>query len=599
MTYTATTSKLAWGKKEHFLLHPEVELCILANVLPRSSENRWSPVALEFLKSFTGKLVDAHVQDVLVPDRMFLLDIPCISKQMCEMGFAKKLAPVTFKDFLLMSLKSVSGAEVKIRILPPEFKRMPQLGLKCTLAGVRPQGRKWSQSALDYFVRAVTDKTLEVHVVGKSSDGYVVTLRDPNTQGEQDVGAQLSCNGLAERTDVRRKPIVEVGVRPLDISTAQLTGSGVPVQKEGEKSVKPTFDLHNNKRKVGTFKEQIFPIGNLPPKSIASGTAVDVYVSHCNSPLSFFVQYINKEDELFSLVEKLNEPESMSKANIIEDVHPGDLLKAEFVDDGSWYRAVVKETQENATALVEFIDFGNTAVIPFSKMEKLPKSHLLFPAYSTHCMLSDAAQVGSVWEVRLEDKKNESETPALLPCTPGYPFHKEMLVGQQLEVYIMSVNEDSTFWCQSADSQELSKVTSDVSEVWDTADTYSTPNALSLGMSCLALFADDQLWYRAEVVDKNEDKVSVLFVDYGNTSQVSIKDIRAVPPALLEVPPQAFLCELEGFDTSIGSWSDGAANELFSITEDKLLRIVQKSSTAELDLVHLALILVNWGERDI
>ncbi|XP_038164468.1 tudor domain-containing 6 isoform X1 [Cyprinodon tularosa] len=1514
MTYTATTSKLAWGKKEHFLLHPEVELCILANVLPRSSENRWSPVALEFLKSFTGKLVDAHVQDVLVPDRMFLLDIPCISKQMCEMGFAKKLAPVTFKDFLLMSLKSVSGAEVlaevqqqfvgsgerllkqelfmypellqgtvetvivtevtnpqqifcmlkvfsheikklteqitqdleekvssciicpdmvgypcaakgrdgrwyrsviqqvfpankvvevlnvdygakqfvqmenvrplapeflrmpvityicslhgildkemgwtigeidylnslllyktmiakferqsisdkvyhvtlfddnnininglfgskenvllkcgkacgyyslpsvalsprplaqperrmspleqsveqkkitlldklpfedlalnsshlalvqhvsspsefwiqtenyrteleelldslyqlyqdsanthivknpapglycvaqahdgeyyratvtevgetqikvffvdygntevveksKIKILSPEFKRMPQLGLKCTLAGVRPQGRKWSQSALDYFVRAVTDKTLEVHVVGKSSDGYVVTLRDPNTQGEQDVGAQLSCNGLAERTDARRKPIVEVGVRPLDISTAQLTGSGVPVQKEGEKSVKPTFDLHNNKRRVDTFKEQIFPIGSvldvnvsfidspndfwcqlvqssgplrllmhnmqayyahsefepgvditcvarhpedgmwyraliiykhqtpqvdvmfvdygqtatvslfdlrtinsdflalpgqafrcslynpvspasainewnckakerfqsfaqgaasdfiilkctiyafmyteqrvlhnivdletpfesistslanlatgippnkatgtsfrldtyyysthniktgtdeevtvmfsnsisefychldknadvmknltmrvnslchqlvkakvpaifgtlcfarytdgqwyraqikgttpkplvhfvdygdtleveksdllpvpkeandimsvpvqavlcalsdlpadvprevnewfdknateqqfralivareadgkllvelyhgntqinakikktfqiemqeeqivyrsrklyetaamrapkmertfsnqevdngefdqtlkktntstpkpssqnkmagrkhssanrglytpphqrkhnsvtlngsgdcnarmkprkeillpeteqlvsesdtksqeenaaekipklsdLPPKSIASGTAVDVYVSHCNSPLSFFVQYINKEDELFSLVEKLNEPESMSKANIIEDVHPGDLLKAEFVDDGSWYRAVVKETQENATALVEFIDFGNTAVIPFSKMEKLPKSHLLLPAYSTHCMLSDAAvlgqekaldpnvmaafkedigtcgekvfkclfirQVRSVWEVRLEDsgmdivcklstqdtettkkkpvneqetqlvdqsqEKNESETPALLPCTPGYPFHKEMLVGQQLEVYIMSVNEDSTFWCQSADSQELSKVTSDVSEVWDTADTYSTPNALSLGMSCLALFADDQLWYRAEVVDKNEDKVSVLFVDYGNTSQVSIKDIRAMPPALLEVPPQAFLCELEGFDSSIGSWSDGAANELFSITEDKLLRL--------------------------
>ncbi|KAE8287134.1 hypothetical protein D5F01_LYC15098 [Larimichthys crocea] len=112
VTYSTTASKLAWGQKKHFHLPPEVEFCVLANVLPHLPENRWSPVALAFLKSLSGKSVKAHVQDVLVAHRMFLLHIPCISKQMYEMGFAKKLSSDMFQDFVLVSLQSQSGAEV-------------------------------------------------------------------------------------------------------------------------------------------------------------------------------------------------------------------------------------------------------------------------------------------------------------------------------------------------------------------------------------------------------------------------------------------------------------------------------------------------------
>ncbi|XP_014888013.1 tudor domain-containing 6 isoform X1 [Poecilia latipinna] len=389
-----------------------------------------------------------------------------------------------------------------------------------------------------------------------------------------------------------------------------------------------------------TPAEKLPKLIDLPSKCITPGTAVDVYVSHCDSPLSLFVQHVSEEDDLFSLVEKLNNPDSTSKASPIKDVHPGDLVKAEFTDDSSWYRAVVKETLENARALVEFIDFGNTAVMPISKMEQLPKSLLLFPVYSTHCMLKDAVvlgeekafephvvsafkedigscgdkvlkcqfikQVGSMWEVTLEDggldigckvstdgsdfnpeklvneqqvqhfdkrKVEEDSEKPLPPCSLGYPHQKEIQEGQQLEVYIATINEDQTFWCQSADSQELCMITSAVSEVENAADQNINPDALYLGMPCVALFADDQLWYRAEVVDKNDNELSVLFVDYGNNSQANITDIRVVPPALLEVPPQAFLCELEGFDASHGSWRDGAADELSSLTADKLLQL--------------------------
>uniref|UniRef100_A0A3B5LJX5 Tudor domain containing 6 n=1 Tax=Xiphophorus couchianus TaxID=32473 RepID=A0A3B5LJX5_9TELE len=1382
MTYTGTTSKLAWGKKEHFLLPPEVELCILANVLPLSSENRWSPVALEFLKSFTGKLVNAHVQDVLVPDRMIILNIPCISKQMYEMGFAKKLSPATFQDFLHMSLKSINGAEEltevqqlylgsgerlqkqelfmypelpggtvetvivtevtnpqqifcqlkvfshelkkltekvtqsceskvsscmispdmigypcaargrdgrwyrsviqqvfptnkvvevlnvdygtkqfvqvenvkrlateftrmpvvtyvcslhgildkkvgwttseidflkslllhktviakveyrsisdqvyyvtlygddninmnslfgskencfpkyektlgdyalpsgvytqqhpaqperkalpsqqsveeipaedlvinsshlavvhhvsspsefwiqtenyrkdleelldamyhlyqdsanthmlinpslglycaaqaqdgefyratvtevgetqikvffvdygntevvdgsKIRILPAECRKMPQLGLKCSLAGVRPKDGRWSQNALEYFIKTVTDTELIVRVKGRYSDSYVVQLINPEAQTEQDVNSQMCTNGFAERTEIPREPTVKGALKPSVVSSAPLTVAALPqVCKDIGISFRPTFGLLNNERKIGTFKEQMFPIGSvldvnvsciespndfwcqlvqnagslrllmhdiqayyansefepnvdaacvarhpengmwyralvirkhetpqvdvlfvdygqtktvslfdlrkispefltlhgqafrcsllnlirstsainewnykakerfqnfvenaasnfiilkctiyavmhseqmvlhnivdletpfesicnalanlitnipskkasgpsfrldtyyystvntlcqqlervkvpavfgtlcfarytdgqwyraqikatrpkllvhfvdygetlqvdksdllpvpkeandimsvpvqavvcalsdvptdvpsevnewfektatecqfralivlettgssnsctkdgkdffkpshgqtltndgseeasgqvrprkvslppiterfisessgtdsqektlaeklpklidLPSKCITPGTVVDVYVSHCDSPLSFFVQHVSEEVALISLVEKLNSPDSTSKASPIKDLQPGDLVKAEFADDLSWYRAVVKETLEHARALVEFIDFGNTAAMPISKMEQLPKSLLLLPVYSTHCMLKDTAvlgeekvfephvvsafkedigscgdkvlkcqfikQVGSVWEVTLEDggldigcklstegsgfkpekvvneqqvqhfekrKVEEDSEKPLPPCSFGYPHQKEIEEGQRLEVYVATINEDQTFWCQPADSQELCMITSAVSEVESTADQNINPDALYLGMPCVALFADDQLWYRAEVVDKSDNELSVLFVDYGNKSQANITNVRVVPPALLEVPAQAFLCELEGFDASLGFWRDGAADELSALTADKLLQL--------------------------
>ncbi|KAM4529206.1 tudor domain-containing 6 [Fundulus diaphanus] len=388
----------------------------------------------------------------------------------------------------------------------------------------------------------------------------------------------------------------------------------------------------STKSKQGNAAEKLPKLSDLPSRCIAPGSAVDVYVSHCDGPLSFCVQRVDEEDAMFSLAEKLNDSYSTPEASINTDVQPGDLVKAEFADDLSWYRAVIKETGEDATALVEFIDFGNTATVAVSKLERLPQS-LLLPVYSTRCRLRGAAllgeekaldphavsafkedagsggdkvlkcrfikRVGSVWEVGLEENgvdlwckvspesrnipverlateefiEVDSERPPVRPCTPGYAHQKEVLEGQQLEVYISTINEDQTFWCQPADSQELCKITSAVSEVGNAADARIHPDALLLGTPCVALFADDQLWYRAEVVDKNEDELSVLFVDYGNKSQVSVTDVRAVPPPLLEVPPQAFLCELEGFDSLRGCWTDGAADELSAVTADRLLQL--------------------------
>ncbi|XP_072295650.1 tudor domain-containing 6 [Eucyclogobius newberryi] len=373
--------------------------------------------------------------------------------------------------------------------------------------------------------------------------------------------------------------------------------------------------------------EKLPNLADLPSKSIKSGTIADVYISHCNSPQSFFVQFVKEEDDIFSMVEKLNNSEMSSKSDAIAEVHPGDLVQAEFSVDSSWYRAVVKEKQEKGTVLVEFVDFGNTATVPLSKMSKLDKSFLTLPLYSTHCLLKSAAdcedvldpevtsafesaignvgeklfkckflqQCGTVWEVSLQDNgvevecrptNNQSDQSELLfkeqmteSCSLRFK-QQDFQEGQQLDVYIAAITDAQTFWCQSSDIEELDQISESVAKAGDVA-YHKNIDSLLVGSPCIALFSEDQLWYRAQVLNKTGDEVSVLFVDYGNASQVKLSDVRQITPKLVQNSVQAFLCELEGFDSSQGSWKTSAADELSALTADKLLWMTVAKVTKE------------------
>ncbi|XP_035474066.2 tudor domain-containing 6 isoform X2 [Scophthalmus maximus] len=431
--------------------------------------------------------------------------------------------------------------------------------------------------------------------------------------------------------------------------------SGAMVKQRNEKLPTDINQLSKSKSPGTDSQKEIHveklpKLADLPSKSITSGTEADVYVSHLNSPLDFYVQLVMEEDELFSIVEKLNDPTSIRKTEVIKDVHPGDLVQAEFQDDSSWYRAVVREMHSNSMALVEFVDFGNTAMTQISKMGKLHESFLLQPGYSTHCMLSDVAsrgkeemldpnvqsafkeavcgegdkklncrfirQSGSVWEVSLDDSgvnvickvpikcstdgseitpeklkeaeekpAQNSEEPPLNSCSLHYR-QQEFLEEQKLQIYITTINDGHSFWGQCADSEELDKIASGVSEVGNAADHKNIDlSALSSGSPCIVLFSDDLLWYRAEVTDKDGDELSVLFVDYGNQCQVNITDVREIPPDLVETPRQAFLFELEGFDSSCGFWESGTVDELFALIADKLLQLTVTRVTRDEEII--------------
>ncbi|XP_043929225.1 RING finger protein 17 isoform X2 [Protopterus annectens] len=95
-----------------------------------------------------------------------------------------------------------------------------------------------------------------------------------------------------------------------------------------------------------------------------------------------------------------------------------------------------------------------------------------------------------------------------------------------------------------------------------------------LGQACIAQFEDDR-WYRARVIGlPGSREVLVMYVDYGNTSTVSVKCIRKIQDNFLCVPEQAVPCQLAFIrpsDSNTG-WCTEAIKMLRELTMDQVVK---------------------------
>lgn len=67
-----------------------------------------------------------------------------------------------------------------------------------------------------------------------------------------------------------------------------------------------------------------------------------------------------------------------------------------------------------------------------------------------------------------------------------------------------------------------------------------------MGMPCVAKYSADNNWYRGEITSCMESSCTVVFIDYGNSEEISKQDIYPASSSLIEIPCQAFKCTLLG-----------------------------------------------------
>ncbi|XP_061156658.1 tudor domain-containing 6 [Syngnathus typhle] len=146
------------------------------------------------------------------------------------------------------------------------------------------------------------------------------------------------------------------------------------------------------------------------------------------------------------------------------------------------------------------------------------------------------------------------------------------------EMYASCIVGPSYFWCQFAQTENLDTVSRLTQSIGETLKDAEVPKNLDPGSPCLALFSEDSQWYRAQVLWKTDSTVCVVFVDYGNESEVDNKDVRYLPQSLIEHAPQALLCSLDGFDKSKGSWDDQVYEEFYNVLVDQLLTVTVLSA---------------------
>ncbi|XP_015475783.1 tudor domain-containing protein 15 [Parus major] len=138
---------------------------------------------------------------------------------------------------------------------------------------------------------------------------------------------------------------------------------------------------------------------SLPQRDIHVNTEVVGYISHMNSPSSFYVHFAEDENLIIKLADDLNESlENRGWENCLNELVVGDLIVAEHDADCFYYRAVIKTLKPGNSYEVEFIDYGNAAVVSSSQICRIPEKFLTLPRFSVHCFLTSVKSVpGGSW----------------------------------------------------------------------------------------------------------------------------------------------------------------------------------------------------------
>lgn len=144
--------------------------------------------------------------------------------------------------------------------------------------------------------------------------------------------------------------------------------------------------------------QNVSELTSLPPRDIQVNSEVEVYISHINNPSSFYIQFVEDENLIIQLEEELNESVVNTHHETgLDELRVGDLILAEHAADSFYYRAVIKALKSGNSYEVEFIDYGNTAVVSPSKICGIRRKLLTFPRLSIHCFLSKVKTPDESW----------------------------------------------------------------------------------------------------------------------------------------------------------------------------------------------------------
>ncbi|NXN43885.1 TDR15 protein, partial [Rhinoptilus africanus] len=534
----------------------------------------------------------------------------------------------------------------------------PMQAIKCRLSDLRES--KIPVRVTRWFEETFLGKLLKAVIVSRETDGQIVVeLYDgqlkvsqkikekmleelaPKDDTEQFVGIYDKCDQGdtgqnfedEEQTVCSTQKLRSGSLKPLAFKDSQEPGfrntvSAVLERREEPMVGEPASDLvshpalhskeitinaltesHNERLNYAGQQESnnknILKLINLPKRDIQVNSEVAGYISHTNSPSSFYFQLAEDVHLVTQLAEELNESMvNTGNENCLDELTVGVLIVAEHVTDCFYYRAVIKTQKLGNSFEVEFIDYGNAAVVSPSKIRRIQEKFLTLPRLSVHCFLSRIKGVpdeswtnkstsyfvskisnkqvickflqqhGEQWEVdviyisvgeiMLQEYLNELFGHCRTIVGPERSINTDckefdtsfkintitwMLLrsGKRYPGFATAVTDPSNFCIQFEVlfdcMKNLSLLLSDLPD-----NLPALPEELvAPGVSCLIKFGPEAQWNRAEVSEVTGQSVVLTFIDYGFLKIIPYSDIhelKVIPESLSYLPRLACSCSL-------------------------------------------------------
>jgi hypothetical protein len=210
--------------------------------------------------------------------------------------------------------------------------------------------------------------------------------------------------------------------------------------------------------------------------------------------------------------------------------------------EGGWYRGRVV-TREGDRAKVLFVDYGNIEIISCSNLRLFSKDDdLKLMVQAIRCRFAEMKDMGE-WEKKIEMQ----EYKVMLVCC-GVDDMKVTLVreveavlveGKETPVVVSHVKQQEVWVNQVLQMGQLDKMMSQLEEL--SGGLTRIFGELTVGRLAVGKFSQDGLMYRVvvEEVLREEERVVVRYLDFGNEEELDYGDLFELPADLLCVPQLA------------------------------------------------------------
>ncbi|XP_023575756.1 tudor domain-containing protein 6 [Octodon degus] len=305
-----------------------------------------------------------------------------------------------------------------LRMLLTQFRRLPALALRCTLADVWPLGTAWSQEAISFFRKTVLHKELVIHILAKRAQQYVIEILGESRAGEENIGKVMTQAGYAryqefetaegmaacghspgqnpdhfivENEKIPSTTKVEEQIVETDktLSVSQALIDTTMVKKSS------TGGVAQEKENAASVHSSLMPLDSLTRKPGSSpielevGSIAEVKVSHIENPGDFWCQLARNVHKIRALMSDI-EDHCKASAAPYRGASPACLAKR--AASGEWSRALVMAALSEEHVRVHFIDYGDTDVIPMKNIYSTDDRFLKVTPLAFRCSLYNLIQ---------------------------------------------------------------------------------------------------------------------------------------------------------------------------------------------------------------
>ncbi|XP_060822618.1 maternal protein tudor-like isoform X2 [Bombus pascuorum] len=237
----------------------------------------------------------------------------------------------------------------KIKTIQPEFLKLPKQAIHCKLFGAKDD---FDSKKIKAFENLVINRTVEAEFINEKDGMYSVSLK------------RMADN---EQTEIL-------------------------INKEFCEDTEQT-------------KENITEWNTI---SYAPGTKKDVVITWFTNPNNFYCQILDNENEFKSMMNEIQRI-YVTKKPISYTLQVGSPVVAIFSDDGAFYRAEIIELNKLNGHHIQYIDFGNSAIVDPQNIYPVEKELMRLPKQAVQCSLLNVAPlVGFNW--------SEANTKAIDNC---------------------------------------------------------------------------------------------------------------------------------------------------------------------------------------